>query len=248
MPLNLLNWRHALRQRLGAVVGAVAASAGCCLCGLFLTLVMAPRQALQAAGIARLPAMSAADVQAAAPDSRVLFTGVLADNTPLRAGSDLVVYAESEWEVTVPAPDDDGAAEPHGTWRSHAVTTPDLTVTVDGQPLLVYGAQAAQLSGALREELVPGEGATASDNGTPRPAGSVRYRGLANGALVTVLGRKSSAGGVGLEHLFGGDRTAFLASQQQAASNFLISGIFSIVLAPVVLVGGVLAALAWRRR
>jgi hypothetical protein len=62
------------------------------------------------------------------------------------------------------------------------------------------------------------------------------------------LGRKSSAQGVALEHLFGGDRAAFEASQHQAASNFLIAGIFSMVMAPVVLIGGVLAALLTPRR
>jgi hypothetical protein len=105
------------------------------------------------------------------------------------------------------------------------------------------------LSGALRQELAPAEsGLVADDNGTPLPDGSLRYRGLADGDLVTVLGRKSSAQGVALEHLFGGDRSAFEASQRQAASNFLVAGIFSMVMAPVVGVGGVLAALLSRRR
>ena len=46
-----LNWRANLRHRLGAVVTAVGASAACCLCGLLLTFVYAPRQALRAAHV-----------------------------------------------------------------------------------------------------------------------------------------------------------------------------------------------------
>jgi hypothetical protein len=76
----------------------------------------------------------------------------------------------------------------------------------------------------------------------------MRYRGLADGDLATVLGEKSSVGGLTPEHLFAGDRTAFEASQRQAAGNFLAAGLFSLVLAPVVLVGGLLAALLGKRR
>ena len=74
------------------------------------------------------------------------------------------------------------------------------------------------------------------------------YRGLANGDQVTVLGEKASSGGILPAQMFLGDRAAFEASEQQAASNFLISGLVSLALAPVVLIGGVLAAVLWRRR
>jgi hypothetical protein len=247
--LNLLNLRQALRQRLGAVVAALVGSAGCCVCGLLMTFVLAPRQALQASSIARLPVMSPADVSAADPGDTILITGVLAGNALLRADSELVVYTEAEWEVTVPNTEDSGESAPHGVWRSRRNQTPELTLEAGGQPLVLHAAESVQLSGALREESVPSDSdLLADDAGTPVADGTVRYAGLADGDLTTVLGEKSSVGGVTPEHLFGGDRTGFEESQRQAAGNFLIAGLFSLVMAPVVLIGGVLAALFARRR
>lgn len=247
--LNLLNLRRTLRQRLGAVVAALAASAGCCVCGLLMTFVLAPRQALQASSIARLPVMSAAEVAAAAPGDTLLITGVLADNAPLRAGSDLVVSTAEEWEVTLPNTEDTGESAPHGTWRSRPGLTPELTLEAGGQPLVLHAAESVQFSGALREEIVPGDSdLLASSQGTPVADGTLRYAGLANGDLTTVLGEKSSVGGVTPDHLFGGDRTGFEESQRQAAGGLLLSGLISLALAPVVLIGGVLAALFARRK
>jgi hypothetical protein len=247
--LNLLNWRHALRQRLNAVVAAVAASAGCCLCGLVMTFVMAPRQALHASSIARLPLMGLAEVQAAAPGDTLLVTGLLAGNSPARAGSDLVAYTVDEWSVTLPVAEDSPDAPPRGAWKSHETQTAALTLELDGQPLELLSATGVRIDGALHEELVPGDSQImADDNGEPRPDGTLRYRGLADGDLATVLGEKATTGGVTPEELFAGDRTAFEASQRAAASNFLIGGIALLLTAPVILVGGMLAALLGRRR
>ena len=247
--LSLLNLRQALRQRLGAAVAAVAASAGCCLCGLVMVFVMAPRQALQAASLQRLPVMDAAAVEAAAPGDTLLVTGVLAGNPPARSGSTLVVYESAVWEVELLESEGGEVGEPSGRWQSQRTQTPALALSVADAAVAVHPAEGVQLGGALREEIVPGTSDLVDDdNGTPRPAGTIRYRGLADGDLVTVLGDKASVGGLTPRHLFAGDRTAFEASQRQAAGNFLAAGIFSLVLAPVVLVGGLLAALLGRRR
>jgi hypothetical protein len=50
------------------------------------------------------------------------------------------------------------------------------------------------------------------------------------------------------DQLFGGARTGFELSLRQAAGGLLISGLISLALAPVVLIGGVLAALFARRK
>jgi hypothetical protein len=79
------------------------------------------------------------------------------------------------------------------------------------------------------------------------PGGTLRYRGLAAGDLATVLGTRSAGGGIHPEHLFAGDRAAFEADQRLGASALFFSGLCALLLAPVVLIGG-LAALVTRRR
>lgn len=250
--MNLLgiNPMAALRQRLGAVLAVSTGALSCCICGLLAIFVFAPGQALEARRITRMPQMDAAAVAAAAPGDAVLISGVLIANSPVNPGSRLVAYTEQVWEVTVTEVDDDRSVR--GAWSSPATTVvPALTLDMNGTRVAVQEAAAVRLSGALlREELVRGpEGAEEATYEEERlPDGSRRYRGLANGDLVTVLGQKAAAGGVLPEQIFAGDRVAFEESQRQSASAILNMGICSIVLAPVVLIGGLLAVLFRRRR
>jgi len=102
----------------------------------------------------------------------------------------------------------------------------------------------ARLSGNLHVQIVKGDSSIQAEYAGERlPDGTKRYRGLFNGDLVTVLGKKSANGGVLPEYIFGGDRLQFEESQRQAASGLLISGLCLIVLAPLLLIGGVLFAL-----
>ena len=76
------------------------------------------------------------------------------------------------------------------------------------------------------------------------PDGTRRYRGLCDGDLVTVLGRKSTNGGVLPEHFFGGDHLQFVESQRQAASGLLfMAGLCMMAFAPLLLIGGLLFVL-----
>lgn len=150
--------------------------------------------------------------------------------------------------MTVPTDDADGQGQPHGLWKSVETVVPDLSLDLSGQSVAVRGTSSARLLGPLRETTVPGDGPTATYEGKPVPAGTRRYRGLTNGDLATLLGKKEATGGVIPEQLFAGDRGTFETSQRQAASGLLISGICSIMLSPIVLVGGLLGAIFWRRR
>jgi len=238
-----------LRRRLGAVAAAFAGAAACCLCGAYMAFVAAPGQALTAAGISRLPVMDAAAVAAAAPGRTVLISGLLAGNPPLLEGMDFVAYSEEEWSVTVPPSDEDSSSEPHGDWKATRLVVPELSLSVNGQAVAIHAAESVQLSGPLREKLVRSNSRVqAKYENELLPDGTRRYRGLADGDLASVLGKKAAAGGVTPEQVFAGDRAAFEASQREAASNLLIGGIASMIAAPVVLVGGVLGALFWRRR
>jgi hypothetical protein len=71
---------------------------------------------------------------------------------------------------------------------------------------------------------------------------------MADGDRVTVLGEKGADGGEVPEHLFAGDRAAFAESQRQAASGLWYSGLASMVAAPLVLIGGLVAVVVWRGR
>jgi hypothetical protein len=238
-----------LRQRLGAVAAAVMGAAACCVCGVYMAFVAAPGQALTAAGISRLPVMDAAAVAAAAPGEAVLITGLLDGEAAVAVGPGFVAYSEEEWVVTVPTTDEDFESEPTGAWKASRTVVPELNLAMNDQSVAIHAASSARLSGPLREEMVRGDGRfQAKFENELLPGGTLRYRGLADGDLASVLGKKAADGGVTPEHLYAGDRAAFEASQRNAASNLFVSGIASIVAAPVVLVGGVLAALFWRRR
>jgi len=249
MTLFGINLLATLRQRLNAVLGAFAVSFMCCACGALSTFVLAPRQAVQAFSIARMPIMDAAAVQAAAPGADVLFTGTLRGNTPELPGSSLVAYTVDEWQVTVTEASEDSSESRTGRWESAGTFMPDLALDVGGQTVRVLASGSVSLSGALHEEIVIGPGPEeATYQGEPLPDGSRRYEGLQDGDLTTVLGQKSSTGDVLPTHLYAGDRVAFEESQRQAASGLLFGGICAMALAPVVLILGLLGAIFYRRR
>jgi hypothetical protein len=120
---------------------------------------------------------------------------------------------------------------------------------VSGQPITVQTAAEGRLGGALSVVIVEGRGPASDDfDGLELPDGTLRYQGLEDGDLTTVLGEKAASGGILPSQLYSGDRVAFEESERQAASGLLFSGLCAMALAPVVLVGGLLAAILGRRR
>ncbi|RMD58266.1 hypothetical protein D6833_13080 [Candidatus Parcubacteria bacterium] len=244
-----LNPFASARRRLGAIFAAVAVSVVCLACGAVMAFILAPGQAIRAYRIARLPVMGAADVEAASAGDTILVTGILADNAPRLDGFDFVVYEEEVWRVTTPDRDDGEAADPYGSWEAGETVAPALTLRVGDRPVRIHRAGNVRLGGALREEIVEGGGSDRAKYGERwLPDGSRRYRGVSDGDLLTVLGKKATTGGVIPEELFAGDRVAFEDSQRQAASGLLFGGILLMILSPVVLVGGLWGAIFGRRR
>ncbi len=245
-----MNILSSIRERIGVVIAAVIAAIGFCICGALFTFYMAPRQALEASRISNLPMMDAQHVAAAQAGDDILITGALANNLPLFDDSALVAYSLSEWDVTPPSSDSDSAdTDPTGSWRSVESVVPDLTLDMSGQPVQLLAASNAALSGPLHEELFYAEGGeSAKYNGEWLSEGSLRYRGFYDGDLTTVLGKKAASGGVIPDKLYAGDRVAFEQSEADAAKGMLYAGICFMVLAPIVLVGGVLGAAFGRRR
>jgi len=245
-----LNPLDMLRRRLAGVFAAFAFSACCCVTGALMAFVAAPRQALQAYHISQLPPMNAASVAAAAPGVEIIVTGSLGGSPPATEGPALLAYTDEQWRVSVPTASGSASpAAPSGQWELVKTVVPELTLTADGQALTIQAASSADLSGPLHESVVPSSSSlVANDNGQPVPDGSHRYRGLAAGDPTTVWGTKGAGETIIPKALFLGDRAGFETSQQQAASGLLVSGLCAMAAAPVVLIGGLLGVVFWRRR
>ncbi len=244
--MNLLgfNFLSSVRQRVRSMLAITAISVLCLLCGGLMAFGLAPAQAIQAYRISRLPVTeNAAQVAAAQAEEELLFTGTLKGNPPLLEGLDFVAYSVEEWKVTLPSDEDDDS-QPSGRWESAETVVPALTIELQGQPVSLLKASSARLSGDLHILIVKGDGPHQAEyEGERLPDGSKRYRGLFDGDLVTVLGKKSATGSVLPEHIFAGDHLQFVESQRQAASGLFVSGLCMMAFAPLLLVGGLLFTL-----
>lgn len=244
MAINLFG----LRRRGGCIVMAMALSFACCGCGSLLTFVLAPRQALKAAQVSSIPQMDLVDVQAAAPGTPVLITGTLSGNDPALPDGGLVAYVEETWEVNETRSGRQTKTKAVGHWQKAGTVVPDLTLTFGEQSIGLLAADHVALSGRLHEVIVDGTGPfEADDAGIPRPAGTQRFRGLKDGDRTTVLGQKSSDGGIIPEALYAGDRVAFEASQHQATSGLFVAGVTTLFFSPLVFFVGLGFAVFGRR-
>jgi hypothetical protein len=237
-----------IRERIGGVIAAVVGSILACACGAVFTFYLAPQQAIQAGRVSNLPQMDASSIAQAETGDIVLVTGVLADNPSVEETYDYVAYSVEVWTVTLPDPDSEDTT-PNGRWDDVETVAPALNLDVSGHPVEVLSAEDVHFGGQLHEVLEMAESGTTADfEGQPLPEGSFRLEGYQNGDLVTVYGSKASTGGVLPEDLFGGDRVAYEDSEAEAAQGLLIAGISMFICAPVVLIGGGLAALFGGRR
>jgi len=225
----------------------VVAAIGIFGCGLALTLVVAPRQALEAYRISRMPQMDAQSLEEARPGDKILLTGTLAGNPPLVDDSDFVAYRLKRWDVTLPT-SDDSDARPHGSWAAVETEVPALWLDVESRRVRLLAAETMALNGRLHEEVVYSESDLAAESGgEPIPDGSLRYEGVYDGDVIAVLGQRASTGDLIPRKMYAGDRVSFEESEKSAATGALFSGICLMGLAPLALIGGVLAAIFRRR-
>jgi len=201
----------------------------------------APAKAIEAYRISRLPVTDSADqVAAAQAGEELLFTAVLSDNPARSDRFDFVAYSVEEWKVTVPSDDSDDA-EPSGHWETVEHVVPALNVELQGQPVLLQEAQSVRLGGNLHIQIVKGNGPHQAEyEGESLPEGTRRYRGLTDGDLVTIVGKKSTTGGVLPSYVFAGDRVQFEQAQRQEASGLFMAGLCLMGFAPIILLGGLL--------
>ncbi len=245
-----MNMFRSMRERFGRLFGAVIGSVALLGCGLLFALVLAPQQKLEARRIERLPIMDASTVMDAAPGEDILISGYLTGNPVVTAEDDFVAYIMEEWRVTVPEYDPDQPnQEPDGDWELVERVIPDLMVDVNDQIVQSLKVDDASINGAVHESIFESSGYNTADYlGSSLSEGSLRVRGLYNGDLVTVWGKRASVEGVVPNELYAGDRVSFEESQHAAAKGLLIAGISMMVCSPIVLVGGILAAIFGRRR
>ena len=242
LGFDLLSSVH---RRIRSILAVAAIAVLCLLCGGLMAFGFATAQAIQAYRISRMPVTEdIAQVAAAETGEELLFTGVLQDNVPLVEGLDFVACAVEEWKVSRPSDDTRGSSELSGHWENAETVIPALTLELNGQPMSLEETRSGRLSGNLHIQIVKGDSPyQAAYEGERLPDGTRRYRGLYDGDLITVLGKKAANGSVLPDHLFAGNRPAFEASQRKMASGLFIFGFCMMAFAPMLLLGGVLWAL-----
>jgi len=245
-----MNLFSRIRERIGTAIYAVIGAVALLGCGLVFTLFLAPQQKLEARRIELLALMDASSVVGAAAGDEVLVTGRLADNPVIYEGGDYVAYILDEWQVTTPAYDpDEPNQKPDGDWKTVERAIPDLKVDVGGQTVNSVRVEDASINGAVHETIFESEGYEKAEyEGKLLSEGSLKIRGLYNGDLITVWGKKAASGGIVPDELYAGDRVSFEESQHAAAQGLLIAGISMLVCSPVVLLGGIFSAIFGRRR
>jgi hypothetical protein len=243
--MNMLFGR--IRERIGAAIGVAFAAACFLVMGIILAFVVSPQQALEWRRVQNLPLATASTVASAPAGTEIVISGTLADNPVALEGTEYVAYRIDEWQVSETT-DDDGNTQRDGDWVTVDRSFPALTLSVEGGTARTTPADQVKLGGSLHEDLQRSSSSLeASDGGESVPDGSTRTQGLHNGDLVTVLGSKASTGDLIPDRLFGGDRVQLVESIRSGARAAFAIGIGMMICSPVVLVGGMLAALFGRQ-
>jgi hypothetical protein len=163
-------------------------------------LVVGPGMDKEAAELEGLPGGTLESFKRASPNSRVAITATLIDNPLLE--DDLVAYVRQVWSFYR----DKNWEE----WVDPQPNFPSLTVQLDGQTIRVQRSTSLdELGGSLHERVyaAPYDGRCRDYGDQCLSVGSLRFQGLANGDIVTVVGWRTSDGSILPARLYGGSRT-----------------------------------------
>jgi hypothetical protein len=236
----------ALRNRIGGAIAAVFGAIMIFICGAAMAFWLSPQQALEWRRIQDLPVLDASGYYALEPGTQVAMTGVLEDNETLTSDG-LVAFERAEWDVKE-STDSDGDKSYSGTWNTVETNFPALTFSSGGGIIKTLPATPTT-GGNLNETIVDGKGSLkASYNNRTLADGAVRTQGFKNGELVTFVGVKQADGSMTAERAFGGSKEDLVANIRAGAQVLFAAGIGMMICSPVVLIGGVLAALFGRGR
>lgn len=238
-----MNLLQGVRNRAGAAIAAVLMAVCFLAMGAFLTFYISPQQAIEWRQIRNLPELDAAGLAATPSDTLVAITGRLEGNEELLPDG-LVAFVQEEWNVTPPRDDDD---RPKGSWRELRQEVPALSIATAGGAVATLPVARTTFGGSLTEWVEAGSSPNrATYDGQQLPDGSLRTRGLRNGDLVTVVGRKATTGEIVPNRLFGGDRVQLVDNIRTGARVAFIAGIVMMICSPAILVIGVLGGLFGR--
>ncbi len=234
-----------IRERIGAATAAVIGAVCFLILGAVMAFVISPKQAVEWRRIQNLPELTASSFAGAPTGEEVAITGTLEDNAPLNV-YEHVAYTVEEWRVDPP---DDEDSTTDGSWSTIETTVPELSISISGGTISTTGVNSVTFGGSLDEVIDEAYSVqTAKYDGRELGEGSLRIKGFRNGNLVTVVGKKASTGDLIPERLFAGDRVQLVDSIHASARTTFIIGIVMMVISPLVLVGGILAAAFGRRR
>ncbi len=243
-----MNLFRGIQERVsGAVFGGIA-GVGMFLCGALLAFVISPQQALEWRRIQSLPELDANGIQAASSGQEIAMSGYLAGNSALTEDG-LVAYQKHQWAVRTSTTDDGETTTPSGSWESLETNIPVLNVNVSGGTVSTVAATSVKLGGSYQESIEQGSSAVTADyDGSPLPEGSIRTQGFRDGDLVTIVGNKSSVGGVTPDRIFGGDRNQLVEDIRGGARALFASGVGMMICAPILATAIIVGSIFGRRR
>lgn len=249
--------RHRFRRWVPALVFGIIGIVFSAIGGYVLGVAV-PDDRAEIARIEALPGATRSSFSAQAPGAAVAVTVTLSGNATLERTDygirqlELVAAVVDSWRVTT-----DSNGDRITSWTPRARAIPILSADFDGASVQIVppdapDARGLTLSGGWREFLTPGDsGASASYNGAPLPAGSIRVRGLRDGDRVTVVGTRAAANGrperIHAERLHAGDRASLLAELEDASDALRMFGIIFSALGGVLLVLMLISVVVLRR-
>jgi hypothetical protein len=239
--MNLPVWladesRSAPAFRVGRLVFAVLCGLVFLVGGAYQAFDGSHQQTSEWSQIRDLPELDARGVAATPSDTLLAVTGILDGNAPV-SPEDYVVYIQEEWLV-FPCENVDCTT---GYWKEVAQTVPSLTLFVSDSKVSTLPVSQVTFGGNLSESLDPRINQSpllmADYSGQRLPDGSLRTRGLRDGDLVTVVGRKAVTGEVIPVHLIGGGHAQLVAhfsTVSRAAVWVRLSGVILMIISPFV--------------
>ncbi|NDJ54863.1 MAG: hypothetical protein GYB68_17470 [Chloroflexi bacterium] len=239
-----MNVMTAIRERVGAVIGAVVFALICLVGGAAMAFIVSPQQAAEWRRIDNLDELTAGSFAAVAAGENVVVTGTIAGEAQGPEG--YVFYQRQEWDVERDT-DSDGDTTYDGDWNTIETVYPAFQIQLGDGAVGVAPATSITLSGDLRETITEGSGGQrASYQGQQLAEGSIRVRGLATGDVITVLGSKLGDGQLAPDRFHAGDRESLVQLIRSNARVFFWVGVAMMVLSPVVLIMGVVGAIFGR--
>jgi len=245
-----MNIFRGIQERISGAAFGVIAGVGVFLCGALMAFVISPQQAIEWRKIQGLPELDANGVQAAPSGQEIAMTGYLAGNTAVTADG-LVAYEKHQWTVrTSTSTSEDGeTSTPTGSWDALETNIPVLNVNISGGTVSTVAATSVNIGGNYQQTIERGtSNVTADYDGSPLPEGSIRTQGFRDGDLVTIVGNKSSVGGVTPERIYGGDRNQLVEDIRGGARALFASGVGMMICAPILAAAIIVASIFGKRR